>query len=181
MAYFSHFKNEWYKFSDGSTQLINDITKFAAFRNVWINEPRAQLKYEIKDGELPHSISFKLYDTVDYWWMILLVNQIVDFDAAWPKSSADLDNHIAEKYPFNKPNDIHHYVHPNGTVTDLLGMRVFHNVGTDEAAIIEGELSGVRIYDHELALNEQKRNIILIDPDYVGLVASEFERLMKNG
>lgn len=181
MPYFSLFGNQNYTFSDGSTSLINDITKFAVFQDAWVNNPSVQLQYQIKDGELPHSISNKLYDTVDYWWIVLLANKIYDFDEMWPRTSNQLDDYIANKYPFNIPTDVHHYIRPNGTVTDLLSVKLARNVTTDQQAIdIEG-LTSVSIFDYEFTLNESKRNIVLIDPEYVGVVVSQFQSVMSNG
>ena len=34
--------------------------------------------YYVKDGETPESISYDFYDTVEFYWTILLVNEIID-------------------------------------------------------------------------------------------------------
>lgn len=179
MSYFSNFGSAWYTFKDGSTNLVNDITKFATFRDVYKNDPRTQLVYTIKDGDLPHMISNKLYGTVDYWWTVLLVNNIYDFEEQWPRSQEALMDYIENKYPFRPLNDVHHWVAANGTITDLTATRIQLGVGTDEAAIAKGQLSPVTIIDYEMAMNELKRNIVLVDPDYITTVAAEFVSLMN--
>lgn len=181
MSYFATMGTVWYTFKNGDYMAINDLTKHVAFRDVWKNDPRVQLVYKIKDGELPHQISNKLYETVDYWWSVLLFNNIYDFENQWPRSQQQLDDYIADKYPFNEPNDVHHYVAPNGTVSDILSAKVLYGVGTDETAIYLAGLVPVTIFDYEHAINELKRSIILVDPDYIDSVASEFEVLMNGG
>lgn len=181
MSFFSKFGTQWYKFSDGSYSLINDITKFAAFKETWINEPRAQLKYKVKDGELPHTISSKVYDTVNYWWTILLLNRIESLEDQWVRTSSELDQYIADKYPFNNGSDPHHYILPNGTVTDIRAVKLDLGLTNDLDAIAAAGLTSVSIYDYELMINENKRNIILVDPDFIDTVATQFEEIMKNG
>ena len=68
---------------------------------------------------------------------------------------------------------------PNGLVADLLSIYVTHGATTDAQAIQLGNLIPVSIYDYEHSLNDLKRNIILIDPDYIGAVQAEYETLME--
>ena len=42
--------------------------------------------YDVRDGESPESIAFKLYGSAEYHWVILYVNNIVDRYHDWPMS-----------------------------------------------------------------------------------------------
>lgn len=177
--YFSQMGTAWINYQDGTTRLTNDITKFVTFKNLWKNDPRVQLQYQIKDGDMTHTISNNLYGTVDHWWTVQLFNDIWNFDDQWPRSYDGLNKYIAKKYPLNDPGDVHHYVAANGTVVDLLAVKIKYNVSADRDAIYVANLTPVTIYDYEQAVNEQKRNIILIDPDYIDVVVTQYESLMK--
>jgi len=177
--YFEKMGSVWYKLNNGDTVYMNDISKFVAFTNTWAKNTNAQLTYRINDGEFPHQLSLRLYGSLDYWWTILLANNIYDFNNQWPRSTAQVDAYIAWKYPDNLPSDAHHYMTPNGLVADLLTYYVLYGATTDAQAIQIGNLIPVSIYDYEHNLNDLKREIVLIDPDYIQAVQAEYETLME--
>lgn len=180
MAYFKFMGTVWYTQPDGSVLLMNDLTAFADFTDAWRKDATIQMTYQVGDGELPHMISQKLYGSVDYWWTILLMNNIYDFDNQWPRSYEGLSDYIALKYPDNNPlTDVHHYVNPNGFVADLLSTRISLGVTDDATAIDEGGLEAITIQDFEYGLNEAKRDIILIDPDFIDTVQTTYEQVMQ--
>ena len=180
MAFFKFLGTAWAKMPDGSSVLINDLTAFADITDEWRKDATVQITYQIGDGELPHMISQKLYGSVEYWWTILLMNNIYDFDSQWPRSYEALNDYIALKYPnINPQTDVHHYVNPNGLVADLLSTRIQLAVTDDATAIDLGGLEPITIYDFEYGLNEAKRNIVLVDPDFIDTVQTSFENAMQ--
>tara|TARA_Y100000034_G_C6883525_1_gene405286 strand:- start:752 stop:1792 length:1041 start_codon:yes stop_codon:yes gene_type:complete len=46
--------------------------------------------YTINDGDTPERIAFEAYDDASFWWVVLLVNNILDKENEWPKSVTDL-------------------------------------------------------------------------------------------
>jgi hypothetical protein len=181
MAFFQFMGNSWYQLKDGSKVLMNDITVFANFSDVWKKDATVQIKHKIKDGELPHSISNKLYDTVEYWWTILLINNIYDFDNQWPRTYAELNDYMDAKYPGKLRSDVHHYRNPQGLVADLLSLRVQYGLTDDNQVINLAGLEPVSIEEFEIGLNDHKRNIVLVDPDYISRVQIEYEKAMSSG
>lgn len=179
MAYFSHMGSVWYKLDDGSTILLNDITAHAAFIDAWKNDARVLMDYDIRDGELPHMISNRLYGTVDYWWTILLFNNIYDFESQWPRSQTALEEYIERKYPGKNLTDVHHYIDGNGLIADLIATRITTGMTVDADAIDAANLEPITIEEFEIAVNEGKRKIKLIDPDLIGAVQTEYEKLMN--
>ena len=63
--------------------------------------------YDVKNGETPESIAFKLYDDAELHWIVMLVNNITDRFHDWPLSEAQFLNFVNEKY--SNPDAIHHY------------------------------------------------------------------------
>lgn len=179
MAYFKYMGTVWWTQPDGSVLLMNDLTAFADITNAWKKDATVQVPYQVGDGELPHMISQKLYGSVEYWWTILLMNDIYDFDNQWPRSYEALNDYIALKYPNNLSTDVHHYVNPNGLVADLLSTRIALGVTDDATAIDEGGLEPISIWDFEYGLNEAKRDIILTHPDFIDTVQTAFETAMQ--
>lgn len=179
MAYFKYMGQVWWNQPDGSQLLMNDLTAFADITDAWRKDARVQIPYQVRDGELPHMISNRLYGSVEYWWTILLMNNIYDFDNQWPRSYEALNDYIALKYPDNLPTDVHHYVNSNGFVADLLSTRISLGVTDDATAIDQGNLEPITIMDFEMGLNEAKRNIVLIDPNFISTVQTAYETAMQ--
>ncbi|NCP97763.1 hypothetical protein GW796_05920 [archaeon] len=54
-------------------------------------------RYEILEGELPDMVSYKNFNTVDFWWLILVFNNITDPLSEWPLSQEQL-NTLSDLY-----------------------------------------------------------------------------------
>ena len=65
-------------------------------------------EYTIQNGQRPEQISKEIYNDAMHYWIILHVNQIVDYYNQWPMTSRQLDEYISSKYG-NKSNDVSHY------------------------------------------------------------------------
>ena len=55
-------------------------------------------QYTVIEGETPESLSYNYYGSVDYYWTILLANNIKSRYFDWPMSSLDLGKYIETKY-----------------------------------------------------------------------------------
>lgn len=177
MSYFSHFGSAWVNLN-GSNILINDITTFATLDKTWREDARFHIPYQIKDGDMPHNISERLYDTVDYWWTILLMNDIYDLDEQWPRTQDQMNRYLSAKYQDKNLQSVHHYINPQGLVADLLSLRIELGLSDNDEVIYQAGLEAVTIEEYEYAVNESKRNIKLVDPDFISQVQLEFEKSM---
>ena len=54
--------------------------------------------YDVKNGETPESIAFKLYDDIELHWVILLINNITDRFHDWPMSESQFLQFVNDKY-----------------------------------------------------------------------------------
>ena len=115
MAFFRQFPRTLYTVDD---TLINipDIFRRVAPNSI-INSMMAMSSYDIQDGQKPEHLSHDVYGTVDYYWVILIVNNIVDPYHDWPKSSEDLLDFTKQRYGAENIHKIHHYV--DGTNADI--------------------------------------------------------------
>jgi hypothetical protein len=61
--------------------------------------------YTIQDGETPDSIAYKEYGDSEWFWTILILNNIIDIHDMWPMAADELDKYIQKKYKGyeNKP------------------------------------------------------------------------------
>lgn len=54
--------------------------------------------YTIQDGETPNSIAYNEFGDSEWYWTILILNNITDMNTMWPMSLTDLDKFIQIKY-----------------------------------------------------------------------------------
>lgn len=176
--YFKNLGNAWHTLPNNKIVLINDITKFANIVDEYRQNTKLHLNYTIKDEDRPELLSYKLYDTVDYWWTILLLNEMWDFDNQWPLPDIMLPKFIREKYPLNNFNDIHHYETVDGYVTDLESLAFLNDIEVEDVPATF-DLTPVTIEEHEIESNRLKRQIKLVDPDRISKLISDFNEVMK--
>lgn len=180
-SYFKNLGRIWHTLPNGDQVLLNDITKFAVFREQYQQNSQLFLLHTIKDGDRPEVLSKRLYGTRNYWWTILLFNNIYDVDNQWPLTESQLQEYIHKTYPENNPIDVHHYVDASGLVADLRSLKIVNGIADDALVILRHSLTPVSIQEYEMGLNDAKRQIRLIDPDIIGQVDVDLQRGFVNG
>ena len=162
-----------------SEEIFSDLTFFT--------------KYQIIQDERPDNVAYKIYGDSNLDWMVLLSNNIINVQQEWPLEHTSYYNYLIGKYGSDAAlQNIHHYetreiknsvgkvVVPEGlevpstfTITFFdPGLGVQETVTTDIVTEITNQV-------YEDKLNDDKRNINLIKPKFIGLVIEEMERLMK--
>ena len=176
MSYFSMFPELQYDAKgNGVVNLQKDI-----FRRVKV---KATSKsnivnfdyYNVQDGETPEMIAHKYYGDVNLHWTILVANDIVDYYEDWPMSVQKFEQFMFDKY--DNPQGIHHY-----EITQTSGdTTVTVDVGTEKDLVLEDYPTATEIsnYQYEDRLQEQKRQIRLISPDFISQFVSEFEKKLS--
>jgi len=127
--------------------------------------------YDVKNGETPESIAFKLYDDAELHWVVMLINDITDRFHDWPLSEAQFLQFITDKY--DNVNAIHHYEisQQSGDTKKKI------NIGTDNTDYPAA--TAITNYEHEQEVQDNKRKIRLLDPSYIGKFVEEYKSLIK--
>ena len=127
--------------------------------------------YDIRSGQTPEEIADKLYDDPELHWVILMVNDITDRYHQWPLNENQFQAYINDKY--DNIDAVHHYETTQTSGDTTLKIDV-GTVNTDypSATVITN-------YEYEVALEDEKRQIRLLDPRYIDQFIEEFERLME--
>ena len=127
--------------------------------------------YDVRNGETPESIAFKLYGDSELHWVIMLVNDITDRYHDWPMTEAQFLQFIKDKY--SNINGVHHY-----EITQTSGdTSIKIDVGTDNTNYSDATL--ITNYEYEQEQQDAKRNIRLLDPSYMSDFVEEFKSLMN--
>lgn len=167
MSFFSNMGNVWFPLPDGENVLMNNITKRVTLPAAYKTNPQLTLLYQINDGDRPDLLSKRLYGVDDYAYSIMLVNDIFDYTDQWPRTDIDLMNYISDKYPYYEANDPHHYVNIDGFITDPTAVMIRYGLPDIQSAMNRENLTAVSILDYETQVNDAKRHIKVVDPDYI--------------
>ncbi len=83
----------------------------------------------MKNGERPEQISYDFYGDEQYYWVILQINDIVDYYSEWPLSQYELDEFVVKKYgSISAANETRHY--ETLEISDLEGNLILPGRGT---------------------------------------------------
>lgn len=160
MAYFSRFPLVNY----GGLLQVN-LTRRVDFLDEFRNNPGAYIEYTIEEGMTPELLADRFYDDVNQAWVILAFNQIVNVFEEWPKGQKELESYIEEAY--EDPNGIHHW---KSLSSGVIVCPVVHP---------EYDRVPVTNFEYEVELNEKKREIKLLLPEFIGTVNDLHKRLMR--
>jgi len=173
-GYFSYFPKILYDAKgDGNPKVVTDILRRVKTRSGTGEDFSALAEYNIANGETPEMTSFKVYGTVDYYWIILLVNNIKDRYYDWPLSEQQFETYVNGKY--TNPQGVHHYeITQSSGPTDSI----------DESHLIEVNSSTpgatpVSNYEYEVRLQEKKRRIRIIPQEFIPEIIEEFKDLIR--
>ena len=129
--------------------------------------------YIIRDEQRPDTVSQILYNTPDYTWVILLVNNIFTlYD--WPLTNKEFEAYITSKYGSASiaKSETSSYWMTNGI---RLPTRVDQTTYNGLAATRKGSI--VSTYDQEEINNEAKRRIKVVPAATIPLIVSELRSL----
>jgi len=162
-----------------SEQVFNDLTYFT--------------KYQIISDERPDNVAFKIYGDSNLDWLILIANNIINLQQEWPLEHKSYYDFLISKYGSDAGiQGIHHYETQEiknsiGKVIVPKGLEVpsdfsvtFFDTGINQEVTVSTNIvTEITNEVYEDKINDEKRNINVIKPRFVGLIIEEMERLMK--
>ena len=172
MSYFEKFPKIYYDANaDGKYKVMTDIIS----RVKLVDSVKQNILnfdyYNVKDGETPEMIAHKYYDDPELHWTILVVNDVIDYYTQWPMSVQKFEEFIKDKY--TNPQGIHHYEISQTSGNTELVIDVGMNTTDYPSA------TAISNYTYEDRLQEQRRQIRLIQPQYMGGFVKEFEKKLN--
>ena len=192
MSYFSYLPNVQVRTSSYRTNNV-DPYKLAKniFRRIKIRENLDDIilgfnQYTIKNNQRPDQVSLEVYGTMEYDWVVLLTNNIINLYDEWPMSEDELERYIDSEYE-EDADSVHHWV--TQKITDTRGRTLlrdgrivsedFSYTRPDGTAIPKEDLvRPISVYDYESEKNDYKRNIYLLRKEYVSGFIEEFSNLV---
>ena len=148
-------------------------------------------KYRIVGDERPDEVAYDVYGESDLDWVVLLSNNIINVRDEWPLNQHDYRNYLIEKYgndtseidkiKFYETKEIKDskgkvFV-PKGMQVDSTFETTFLDSGTN-LLITVSPIEGITYRTYEERLQEDKRNINLLKPEYLSIVMDDIETLL---
>ena len=165
-----------------------DIFRRNTIREKVLNNLLTYYPYYVQPGERPDTLADQYYGSVDYMWLILFANDIMDVYHEWPLFGKDFNNFIIKKYGsvLSASNTVHHYEQilrseiPATADTPKILEKTVHVDLTTYNSLPASSRRSISQYDYELIQNDKKRSIILIEDIYAKQILEE-SRKIYNG
>lgn len=128
------------------------------------------LDYRIESNESARSISERLYGDASFYWTIFVVNGIVNVVEDYPR--VNFEDYVRTIYTPDQLSEIIGYSDVDRNLTDIQAVRFLNGLEdsvnvTDQDIITMFNLKPITMYEVLEMEENKKRNIKLIDPDYI--------------
>ena len=169
---------------------VKNLFKRAKLRTDTINVITAFNYYQIEDNQRPDVIAQKLYGDAELDWVILITNNITNIREEWPLSNQNLYYYMIDKYGSDENiSGIHHYettevkdeynrlVVPSGLQVDSNYSITYSKL--NNAIVTISPVKSVSNYEYETDMNEKKRQIRILKPEYLSVIITDLRNIMR--
>ena len=154
---------------------VTNIMKRIKFKPKVLEDISDYYPYYVQEGERPDIISFQKYGSVAYAYLIMLINDIYDPNFDWPLSSQQFEQYITSKYGTveSAMGTTKYYYQiiraevPRTGIAERIPEVKFIVDETTYNALDQTLRTTQTVYEWEDELNDNKRNIKLINSDFI--------------
>jgi hypothetical protein len=155
---------------NGEFKVVTNLLKRVAMRSKVKTNVMMFDTYDVKEGETPEMLADKLYGDPELHWIILLMNNVTDRYHQWPMNNNQYLSYMNDKY--TNQDAVHHY-----EISQVSGDTTIKiNIGSDNTD--HSGATAITNFEYEEALQDELRQIRLLDPRYVEAVVAEYEELI---
>ena len=198
MGYFRELPNLLYQsFLPDKTSSLDYTEVKNLFRRTKLRDDLQNIftlfdKYEIPDEFRPENVAEEFYGNDELDWVILTTAGIVNVRNEWPLNNRDIFDYSFEKYG----NDLNatrffetkEIKNSNGSIILEKGKVVdsdfvFKYYDTNGIVEVKGTSvrTGVSNYEYETRLNDEKRSIFVLKPEFLQQFLNDFRDIMIYG
>ena len=179
--YFRHVPNFDYVSRLPDRKYINDYiqTKNLFKRVKLVDEIFQDLNFFsktlIQTNERPDSVAYRVYDDESLDWLVLLSNNIINYESEWPMDQISFDNYILSKYgSYENMYNIHHYetqeiLDGNNNLILKKGLEVPQNFSftyfdssIGQEMLANNITDGITNLQYEERIQEEKQSIFIL-------------------
>ena len=171
MSYFNYFSTILYDpVGTENAKLVTNIMSRVRVRTNMKKEIVMLDPYDIKENETPEIIADRHHGSPYYHWVVMLLNDISDVNHDWVKSTRQMQKYLTDKYTEAQLAETHHY-EISQTSGDTITTIEVENSTYPSASIVTN-------YEYERRLQDKKREIKMLDEQYLGTFVDEFKTLL---
>ena len=178
MQYFNEFPVIDYNLSgvNGNTKEVTDIWRRVKVRSKIANNVALFDKFDVPEGDSPETVAYKVYGSADYFWVVCLLNNVVNRYYDWPLDEYNFQQYVADKY--SNPAGVHHYevTQSSGKQTGDGPSDYSHKLEVDSTDPDGQSVSNV---EYERRIQDEKRQIRVLLPNYLPAFEDEFIKLIR--
>ncbi len=169
-------------------QIVKNIFKRAVLRDDIFDDVTTFTKYSVEGDERPDQVADKFYNDSGLDWVILTTNNIVHVRDEWPMGNQDFLTYLNAKYTAEELSNIHHYEtkivrDTNGRLIQKKGLTVPENHSIsflDNGSLrTESQITSFTFLENETKLNDDKRNINILKPEFLGIFLENVADIME--
>ena len=169
-------------------QIVKNIFKRAVLRDDIFDEVTAFTKYSVEGDERPDQVAYDFYGDSGLDWVVLTTNNIIHVRDEWPMGNQDFLTYLNDKYTDQELSNIHHYEtdllrDSQGKLIQPKGLNVPGDYSIsflDNGDIrTESNITSFTFLEHETNLNDNKRNINILRPEYLTTFLENFAEIME--
>ena len=148
-------------------------------------------KVTVRDGERPDVIAYRAYGSANLDWLVMLSNNMINYESEWPMDQTSFNNYLMNKYgSYEAMYNVHHYettevVDGNGYLIMQKGLIVpqdfsftYTDSSTGSEVIAANFALPVTNQEYEERIEQEKQTIFLLKPRYITLIEDEILELM---
>lgn len=187
-----------------SLDIVTNITSLVSINGDLKNNGVAFYDYLVEDGETPEIVAHKFYGNSNKHWIVLMMNDIAHPQFDWPLSTNSLELYIDKKYEAQANNtmsglqwakintktrykivrkkylntnsvDVSYIEIDSNTFANTSYVKNEYTLKNGNRIDIESNATYITYYTHEVSVNDKKRRIRILKPEYVEMVENELQ------
>ena len=177
MFYFEQFPKIAYDvLGTDDFKLTPDIFRRVKTRSKILNNVVLLDDYDIQEGDSPETVAFKAYGDAKYFFVVCLVNNIVNRYYDWPLDEFNFQQYVKDKY--DNAESIHHYekIQSSGKLKGDGPSDYSHMLEVNSTELGAGAVSNI---EYERRLQDKKRTIKMLEPQYLNAFVTEFKKMIN--
>ena len=167
---------------------VKNIFKRAVLREDVIDSYFQFDQYLIEGDDRPDNVANKVYGDSNLDWVVLTTNNVINVRDEWPMSQNDLQNYLTNKYTTAELSYVHHYetlkivdssqklIQPKGITVEEGHSITFIDRGVSKT---ESKVEAITYLQHEINLNDKKREINVLQKEYVEIYLRDMINIMS--
>jgi len=176
MTFFKYFPTVSYSVDGFSKDAVNILTA-ALPRRLNVDRTYVFQTYRITSGQTPESLANELYKEPNYHWTILIINDIVNPFLDWPMNDEELEDYCTIKY--DDVYGIHHFIKlDSGKFVDDVNDALYRQM-IEDGETLPFNISPVTNFQYETDQNESKREILVVNPQYISQFVDSFNKAIQ--